>query len=261
MDNTCTQKSVFYGRKLYFGSTGYESTRMGGKIRKTTIGWHSNIKQFILLSTLDESKELDFTINKVKKKDIIKTTNIRKVYKVPTEISPTEISQFNMSDSDDFTHITDEDTAEDTAEFVPPTTNSQSNMDEPDGPDEPDDSNTERATPTRIEIDTLFYRLIDKLSWCDRDEGARSVRTVSRALTKPERRYVIHYMTEIYIPQLFNALSGITAFDELTHIQRMNMFAHIIGKGKLFNNGIQQNPDVSIYLIDQFYDLYTFLRS
>jgi hypothetical protein len=66
-------------------------------------------------------------------------------------------------------------------------------------------------------------------------------------------------MISIYIPQLKNALVSITAFDGLSDLQQLNMFAHIIGKGKMFNEGIQKNPDVSIYLINQYYDLYTYL--
>jgi hypothetical protein len=111
-----------------------------------------------------------------------------------------------------------------------------------------------------IENDTEFYRLLSKLYWCDKDEGSRSALIIPRVLTIDERRYILQNMDNVYIPQLMDALSSITAFDGLSNLQQKNMFAHIIGKGKSFNEGIQQNPDVSIYLIDQYHDLYTFLQ-
>jgi hypothetical protein len=228
--NTCSQKSVFYKKKQYFSTKISPLTISPSTIscRNTPFNWVENIEQIIRASKTPENTPVIVTL--------VKNSKINYEKDADEDSVDYEKKEYKDSNADE-----DSDADEDSVDY-------EKNADEDSDVDEKNADDTE------------FYRLINKICWCDKDEGLRSVHGVTRALNNVERIYIIHKMNNIYIPQLRDSLLSITAFDGLSHSQQLNMFAHIIGKGKVFNEGIQQNPDVSIYLIDQYYDLYTYLH-
>jgi len=104
-----------------------------------------------------------------------------------------------------------------------------------------------------------FWWVVDKIQWCDVDEKKLTPDNITNRYTKNECVYLYETMNTKLIPQLKAVLSNTALFDNLDTKSSINIMAHIIMKGEAFYNGIIENPDVSLYLIDQFYPVYDWI--
>ena len=103
-----------------------------------------------------------------------------------------------------------------------------------------------------------FWKLIDRIRCCDRDEGIMSKNSIK--LPTLECRNVLSMIDTKYIPELNAAMSDVPILDGVDISEINNLLTHIICKGKIFYNGIIENPTVSLYLCDQFYPVYTWIN-
>lgn len=106
-----------------------------------------------------------------------------------------------------------------------------------------------------------FWHLIGKLHWTDKDEGVKHSKfSVSQYLTKPEIQYIKNNI-QTYLKDLLVAFSELDLFKDLTNTQKLDVLAHIIGKGKEFYMGVIETPELALYLLDdkQYQPLMTFL--
>lgn len=106
-----------------------------------------------------------------------------------------------------------------------------------------------------------FWNIIRQIRWYDSDDMLLSRADLQRYITTSDIRIILERMDSIFIPQLTRALSDVPLLDEIGQDNHNNILAHIIIKGLDFYNGIIDNPEVSLYLFDQYYPVYDWLQS
>jgi hypothetical protein len=106
--------------------------------------------------------------------------------------------------------------------------------------------------------DVLFWSIISNIVCLDKDEGRMT--NLSINLPHISKAHVMRMLHEKYFSELTQALIDVPLpfYDE--RINR-NFMAHIIIKGKQFYNGILNNPDICLYLCDNYYPIYDWLSA
>jgi hypothetical protein len=106
-----------------------------------------------------------------------------------------------------------------------------------------------------------FWNIIRRVVWYDKDERLLTRDNIKIYIIKRDIRYVLECMDNVFIPELKIAVSDGPLLQAIEPENHNNILAHIIIKGLEFYNGIRNNPDVSLYLCDQYYPVYDWLRS
>ena len=117
------------------------------------------------------------------------------------------------------------------------------------------------STIVRLESIEHFWTIIGRVRWYDKDERRLTKNDLQRCITKTDIRYILTHMDNVLIPALTRAVSDGPLLQTIDQENHNNILAHIIIKGLEFYNGIMNNPDVSLYLYDQFYPVYDWLQS
>ena len=115
----------------------------------------------------------------------------------------------------------------------------------------------EEKLPTVID-DINFWHLIRRINCYDKSDGRMTKNNI--VLTHTECLDVITIIDLKYIPKLKECLVDVPIMDGIDISDYNNLLTHIIAKGEAFYNGIIANPMVSLYLCDQFYPVYTWLK-
>ena len=97
-----------------------------------------------------------------------------------------------------------------------------------------------------------FWDIISLVKWYDRDEKILTKRNLSK-LSQYDKRFLLNEIDIKYIPELKKALSNVPLLESVDIEHHNNILTHIIMNGKQFYEGIIQNPEVSLYLISQYY--------
>jgi hypothetical protein len=126
-------------------------------------------------------------------------------------------------------------------------------LNEEDEEDEEDEEEMKTA-------DTVFWNMISRITWYDRDERHMYVYMALNRFTTNEKSYILQQINDIYIPKLKEKLTNVPLLQTVESDNHNNILTHIIMKGKVFYNGILNNPEVSLYLYDQYYPVYDWLR-
>jgi hypothetical protein len=116
---------------------------------------------------------------------------------------------------------------------------------------------TEEKLPTVID-DINFWHLIRRINCYDKSDGRMTKNNI--VLSHNECLDVITIIDLKYIPKLKECLVDVPIMDGIDISDYNNLLTHIIAKGEDFYNGIIANPMVSLYLCDQFYPVYTWLK-
>ena len=101
------------------------------------------------------------------------------------------------------------------------------------------------------------FKWLQKLDWKDKDEAIMyKNRIVSNG-------YILHtiYETLLHLAEnLYNSIKKITgAVDAMNDEQKYNFLFHVIAKGRDMYYQSLVDPDFSLYMLDQYQPLYTFL--
>ena len=115
----------------------------------------------------------------------------------------------------------------------------------------------EEKLPTVID-DINFWTLIRRINCYDKSDGRMTKNNI--VLSHNECIDVITVIDLKYIPKLKECLVDVPIMDGIDISDYNNLLTHIIAKGEAFYNGIIANPMVSLYLCDQFYPVYTWLK-
>ena len=115
----------------------------------------------------------------------------------------------------------------------------------------------EEKLPTVID-DINFWHLIRRINCYDKSDGRMTKNNI--VLSHNECIDVITVIDLKYIPKLKECLVDVPIMDGIDISDYNNLLTHIIAKGEAFYNGIIANPMVSLYLCDQFYPVYTWLK-
>ena len=115
----------------------------------------------------------------------------------------------------------------------------------------------EEKLPTVID-DINFWHLIRRINCYDKSDGRMTKNNI--VLSHNECIDVITVIDLKYIPKLKECLVDVPIMDGIDISDYNNLLTHIIAKGESFYNGIMANPMVSLYLCDQFYPVYTWLK-
>lgn len=103
----------------------------------------------------------------------------------------------------------------------------------------------------------LFWSTISRFRYCDRDEGYVSKNHIR--LNRDEKIFIKRMLDFRFIPQMKTILDETPIHDGIDASEYNNLITHIIFKGKLFYEGIIQNPIVSLYLCNQYYPIYSWI--
>jgi hypothetical protein len=106
---------------------------------------------------------------------------------------------------------------------------------------------------------TQFWNNINSIRCMDKDEGRMTKRSMYIHPSKIES--VIYMVNTVFIPELDVILCDILPKHSLSPSEYKNILAHIIFKKKRFFNGIKTCPQVSLYLLEQYYPIYQWLCS
>lgn len=122
---------------------------------------------------------------------------------------------------------------------------------------------SDHISPTTIINPTdRFWALIRRVLWYDKDERRLTRDDLRRYINiSGDVRFILERMDNVFIPELTRAVSDIPLLQSIEQENHKNILAHIIFKGLDFYNGIIDNPEVSLYLCDQYYPVYDWLRS
>ena len=103
-----------------------------------------------------------------------------------------------------------------------------------------------------------FWTIMRKIRCIDKDEGRMTASRVS--MSAADKNLVILLMDNRFIPMLRRSLDEVP-FETLSEQDQKNFFSHVIAKGEVFFNGILENPIISLYLLNNFYPIYTWLSA
>jgi hypothetical protein len=110
---------------------------------------------------------------------------------------------------------------------------------------------------TQLDID-LFWKKIKKIKCIDKDEGRMTYRNVK--LNTFSKDHIIKLLDIKFLKELENAIKDIPIPFTKGQPEYNNFLTHIIAKGKPFYEGIKMNPVVCLYLCDNYYPIYTWLK-
>jgi len=105
-----------------------------------------------------------------------------------------------------------------------------------------------------------FWSIISRISWYERDERQLTTRDLTRVFSSREMEFLLDIINRIFIPELKASLGGV-CLHYIDEEKQNNILTHIIMKGQLFYTNIIEFPEVSLYLCDQYYPVYDWLRS
>lgn len=111
-----------------------------------------------------------------------------------------------------------------------------------------------------IKHNPVFWNLVKKLNCYDRDEYTMNSHSIDIYSTG-ERTFLLEKINSIFIPLLTVKLKDTPVLDGINSIDYNNFMTHIIFKGAKFYMAIILNPDISLYLCDQFYPIHDWLNS
>lgn len=108
---------------------------------------------------------------------------------------------------------------------------------------------------------TAFWTMISRINCVDRDEGLLYKNDILRKFSMREVIFLLEQINNIYIPILKAKLNNVPLLQTIGDENYNNILTHIIVKGKIFYEGIINNPEVSLYLCNQFYPIHDWLSN
>ena len=121
-------------------------------------------------------------------------------------------------------------------------------------------SNLIRRIILFVKHNPVFWRLVKKLNCYDRDEYTMNIHSIDIYSTG-EKEFLLEKINSIFIYILTLKLKDIPVLDGINSIDYNNFMTHIIFKGAEFYMAIILNPEMSLYLCDQFYPIHDWLNS
>lgn len=106
-----------------------------------------------------------------------------------------------------------------------------------------------------------FWDMLSGIRWFDKDERRMISNDLIQNVNMDQLRYIFEQIDETFIPELRTALNDVPLLQAIDDENHNNILTHIILKGKQFYEGIIQNPEVSLYLIPQYYPAYDWAMS
>jgi hypothetical protein len=103
-----------------------------------------------------------------------------------------------------------------------------------------------------------FWQTIEVINWYDKDEKILGKFSISNKFNRITRTHLFDMLNNIILPILKKKLSLLLALVDIEN--HNNILTHIVMKGQAFHDFIILNPDVSFYLVDQFYPAYDWLH-
>jgi hypothetical protein len=91
----------------------------------------------------------------------------------------------------------------------------------------------------------------------DRDEGVMTINNIR--LSRDICAMILDILNEIHLPLLRNCLRNVPVMDGIEESNYNDLLTHAICKGREFYSGIIRNPEIILYLCDQYYPIYTWL--
>lgn len=115
------------------------------------------------------------------------------------------------------------------------------------------------------ETEEEFWVNISEIKCYDKDEKKMTQSEFLKMILKKNTTHGIQYykswMDDIFIPRLKEKIIYINLMDFIEPSNLDDILAHIIFKGKEFYNTILQNPDVCLYLVNQYYPIYSWISN
>lgn len=115
------------------------------------------------------------------------------------------------------------------------------------------------------EMEEDFWVNISEIKCYDKDEKKMTQSEFLKMILKKNTTHGIQYykswMDNIFIPRLKEKIIFINLMDFIEPSNLDDILAHIIFKGKEFYNTILQNPDVCLYLVNQYYPIYSWISN
>ena len=113
------------------------------------------------------------------------------------------------------------------------------------------------------ETEKDFWIKISNVKCYDKDEKKMSKSEFLRMLPKKhtihEMNYYKNWMDSVFIPKLKEKIIHTNLMDVVSSNDLKDILAHIIFKGKDFYNTILQDPEVCLYLVNQYHPIYDWL--
>lgn len=103
-----------------------------------------------------------------------------------------------------------------------------------------------------------FWDLTSKCLWYDKDEILLKKENLNRFFTRDDMNFILNIMINELIPRLKERLTILLQYIDPS--KHNNILSHIIMKGHIFYNSVMETPSISLYLIDQYYDVYDWLQ-
>ena len=104
----------------------------------------------------------------------------------------------------------------------------------------------------------VFWDIISQIQYCDRDEGHVDSNYIT--FNKDARKFLLSKLNDILIPILKKKIQTVSSFENLDNIQIKNFMTHIIFKGPEFYKAVILDPDLSLYLYNNYYPIYDWLN-
>ena len=92
----------------------------------------------------------------------------------------------------------------------------------------------------------------------DRDEGIMTINNIR--LSREKCTIIVNVLNDIHLPLLRNCLRNVPVMDGIDESNYNDLLTHVICKGRDFYSGIIRNPEIVLYLCDQYYPIYTWLN-
>jgi hypothetical protein len=96
----------------------------------------------------------------------------------------------------------------------------------------------------------LFWILVKKMKWCDRDETIITYDLFKNKLPKSDLIALSYEINSIYGKKIFECIHDLDDMSEFEDKIIKNIAFHIVLKGKDFYESILNTPDISLYLIN-----------
>lgn len=119
--------------------------------------------------------------------------------------------------------------------------------------------NQERKIPEPgvLYSENALWNDIASIRCCDRDEGVMTINNIR--LSRDICTIILDILNDIHLPLLRDCLRNVPIMDGIEESNYNDLLTHAICKGRDFYSGIIRNPEIILYLCDQYYPIYTWL--